>query len=115
MHDTIATSKKCCYGCFLLGEILHEKKEKRFRLYGTHGRVHPWMPPVGLDVDILLALKSRFVEMLNQVIQIKRQSSHKKDYARQSSPPSSDDEESPPKEGRWIIAQYKKIKSSTKK
>ena len=114
MHNTIAISKKCCYSCFLLGEILKEKKKKQFNLYGTHGRIDPWMPPAGLDVDILLALKSRFVEMLNQVIQIKRQSSHK-DYARQSSPPSSDDEDSPPKQGRWMLAQYKKMKSSTKK
>ena len=110
MHDTIATSKKCCYGCFLLGEILHEKKEKRFRLYGTHGRVHPWMPPAGLDVDILLALKSRFVEMLKQVIRIKQQSSHKKDYAHPSRPPRSDDEDSPVVEDGWFEAKFNKRK-----
>ena len=103
MHDTIAISKKCCYGCFLLGEILHDKKKRQFKLYGTHGRVVPWMPPAGLDIDILVDLKTRFARILEHVIKIKRQTSNEEDYADQSSPPSSESEHlSSNSDERWL-------------
>ena len=57
MHDTIALSEECCYGCFVLADILDEKKKRQFRLCGTHGRIIPWIPPAGLEIDVLLALK----------------------------------------------------------
>ena len=89
MHNTIAISKKCCYPCFLLGEILKEKKKKQFKLYGTHGRIDPWMPPAGLDVDVLMALRIHFIEKLKQIIETRQKASQKKQYAYHSSPASS--------------------------
>ena len=98
IHDTIAISKKCCYTCHLLGEILKDKKNKQFKLYGTHGRVVPWMPPAGLEHDILVALKTTFVKKLEEVIKIKRKSSQEKRHAYPSSPASSDGELSDPED-----------------
>ncbi|KAK7684383.1 hypothetical protein QCA50_012330 [Cerrena zonata] len=68
MHDTISVTKKCCCGCFLLGEVLLEKRQKKFNLFGTHARVFPWMPPADLDEDILQTLKDRFVSELQRAI-----------------------------------------------
>lgn len=68
MHDTISVTKKCCCGCFLLGEVLLEKRQKKFNLFGTHARVFPWMPPADLDEDILQTLKVRFVSELQRAI-----------------------------------------------
>lgn len=57
MHDTISSTEKCCYGCFLLADVLQAKRQKTFKLLGTHGRIYPWMPPACLDVEILTAMK----------------------------------------------------------
>ena len=92
MHDTIAISKKCCYACHLLGGILKDKKNRQFKLYGTHGRVVPWMPPAGLDHDVLVALKTHLVKKLEEVIKIKQKGSYEKRSSYQGSPASSDDE-----------------------
>ena len=92
MHDTIAISEKCCYACHLLGGILKDMKNRKFELYGTHGQVVPWMPPAGLDHDVLLALKTHFVKKLEEVIEIKQKSSQEKRHAYPSSPASSDGE-----------------------
>lgn len=74
MHETIAVSRKCCYSCHLLGEILQEKRNKKFNLFGTHGRVDPWMPPTGLDFETLSALKARLVQELGRVVERRRES-----------------------------------------
>ena len=107
MHDTIAISEKCCYACHLLGGILKDMKNRKFELYGTHGRVVPWMPPAGLDHDVLVALKPHLVKKLEEVIKNKQQGSHEKRNSYQSSPPSSDDESW----GRQYISTTDKLRS----
>ena len=88
-----------CYACFLLGEILKDKKKVQFRFYGTHGQVDPWMPPAGLDIDILVSLKTYLTQKLKQIIESKQKASYIKHHVYQNSLASSAEDEisdSPP-------------------
>ena len=86
MHDTIALSEECCYGYFVLADILNEKKKRQFRLCGTHGRIIPWIPPAGLEIDVLLAFKTHFTRFLKEEIKFRQQTSLEEKRAHQGSP-----------------------------
>lgn len=60
------------------------------------------MPPAGLDVDVLLALKAHFTRMLKQVIKSKQQTSLEEKHAHQSSPPSSGNEHTSSDPDEWF-------------
>ena len=71
----IGISKKCCFCCMLLCELLHEWRERqsdsvkelypKFELPGTHASIFPWMAPAKwLPEGILEAMRARLWEIV---------------------------------------------------
>lgn len=90
MHPTIAMTKKCCYCCDLLSEILTDIGKGPFSLPGTHGIIVPWVPPANLDIDVLQRIKDVLMTEVNRVVKKLRDAAVQEALSRQRTPTSSD-------------------------
>ena len=70
----IGVSKKCCFCCTMLRQLLEEWCEQerldhpRFTLPGTHGVVYPWVSPPGVPVEVLRKLRAELLALLFDVV-----------------------------------------------
>jgi len=53
----IGVSEKSCQLCWLLHHAYNRQRTRKFVLPGTHGTFIPWLPPPGLDDNILIELR----------------------------------------------------------
>ncbi|KAK7677211.1 hypothetical protein QCA50_019805 [Cerrena zonata] len=101
MHPTIAVTKKSCYCCNLLGEILNDIGKGPFSLSGTHGVIVPWVPPANLDTDVLQRMANTLVAEVNRIVKKQRDADVQEALSRQSTPTSSDAGSPPRGEEYW--------------
>ncbi|KAH9917160.1 uncharacterized protein BXZ73DRAFT_105632 [Epithele typhae] len=69
----VGVSKKCCFCCDYLAQLLAEPSEDgrpgvKFVLSGTHSTVFPWVPPSGLPRAVLVKLAKRLTDTLDEAI-----------------------------------------------
>ena len=97
MHSTIAMTKKCCYCCDLLGQILNSGRgtDHQFKLPGAHGMIFPWIPPADLDATVLSRIKDILVEEVRKEVRKGRASIQLSSRSRQSTSASSDSDLEP--------------------
>lgn len=77
----IGVSKKCCYCCALLGNMLNEWRLKDsdraatyplFILPGQHGTIHAWLPPAGLPFEVLQDIRDALYKKVEDFILLER-------------------------------------------
>ncbi|KAI0793623.1 hypothetical protein C8Q74DRAFT_1365223 [Fomes fomentarius] len=63
----VAVSKRCCYCCSKLAELLKsgsgDAAESRFVFSGTHGTIFPWSPPYGLPRKVLQTMREDLLDI----------------------------------------------------
>ncbi|RPD53588.1 hypothetical protein L227DRAFT_396380 [Lentinus tigrinus ALCF2SS1-6] len=85
----IGITKKCCWACFRLAELLLEDTQRDFILPGTHGVIYPWSPPpLGVSSQVLSRLRD---ELMGMVVRWAIEQVDYIDASRQSLPRSEDE------------------------
>ena len=64
---SVGVSKRCCFCCWLLAELLQH--QTKFVPHGTHGAIFPWSPPPGLPREILCTIRERLMGVLHHIVQ----------------------------------------------
>lgn len=64
---SVGVSKRCCFCCWLLAELL--QPQTKFVPHGTHGAIFPWSPPPGLPREILCTIRERLMGVLHHIVQ----------------------------------------------
>ncbi|KAI0793632.1 hypothetical protein C8Q74DRAFT_1215184 [Fomes fomentarius] len=63
----VAVSKRCCYCCSTLAELLKsgsgDAAASRFVFSGTHGTIFPWSPPYGLPRKVLQTMRKDLLDI----------------------------------------------------
>ncbi|KAJ7126838.1 hypothetical protein C8R44DRAFT_106302 [Mycena epipterygia] len=57
----IGASKKCCWTCWKLGELLGQDGTY-FAVSGTHKIIFGWVPPTGLPINVLARVRDALLE-----------------------------------------------------
>ncbi|KAF5340416.1 hypothetical protein D9757_014760 [Collybiopsis confluens] len=64
----IAISKKCCFLCRLLGQILSEGNSPiKFFLPGSHHQIFAWIPPPGIPDTVLMRLRDALLAVIREL------------------------------------------------
>ncbi|RPD53603.1 hypothetical protein L227DRAFT_396755 [Lentinus tigrinus ALCF2SS1-6] len=79
----IGITKKCCWACFRLAQLLTSDIRSDFLLPGSHGVIYPWSPPpFGVSPKVLSILRD---ELMGRVVQWATEQVDYIDASRQSS------------------------------
>ncbi|TFK82797.1 hypothetical protein K466DRAFT_603381 [Polyporus arcularius HHB13444] len=67
----VGVSKRCCFCCWLLAELLKPGSrgiaaQSAFVLRGTHGTIFPWQPPPGVPRAVLEAMRKELLTIFNR-------------------------------------------------
>ncbi|KAF5372804.1 hypothetical protein D9757_011092 [Collybiopsis confluens] len=62
----IAVSKKCCFLCWLLHQLLNDLNDFNFILPGTHNQIFTWAPPPGTPRRVLHRLRDALLQVIQR-------------------------------------------------
>ncbi|KAJ7503031.1 hypothetical protein B0H11DRAFT_616434 [Mycena galericulata] len=78
----VGVSKKCCWTCWKLRELL----APTFVMSGTHRIVYGWVPPPGLSVEVLTGLRDALLEAYGDACQTELEMSRRSAQTSPASP-----------------------------